>query len=165
MNLTELIKTDSIEENVTYTLNGHKEVIHPRADCTVSSEADEITQLKEISGKFYCYGQIKAEIISGKTKAKNRLSYLKSEMSLEQEKLLLIANPKARVTDKRLDSLVTVEPSVVAAKDKLAEFEKYEIKIDIILKALLLKEEELLEASRRNKKEMELLGNKINNLG
>jgi len=165
MNLTNLIKSESIEQNLTYSRNGQEVVVRPSIDCAIDSKANEITQLQKISGHFYFYGTIKAEISELKVNAKNDLTYKKAAAFLSGEEIIKKANPKARITDKILENYVNGHEDVQEAKSILAKLEKHESKLEIILKALLLKEEALIEVSRRNKQEINLTGKALNHLG
>lgn len=164
MDLTQLIKSNVLEEEIVYNRDGQETIEYPKSDCTIDDGTDEITQLKQISGKFFFYGSVKAKITELKTRAKNELTLVKSKTSISEELKIKAANPNARVTDKRLECLTNINPEVIKAKEALVKLEMNESNLEIILKALLLKEEELLESSRRSKQEINLRRNLVNNV-
>lgn len=157
MNLKEIIGTGEIEKTLSYTRKGVLVEAFPKNDCTIENGIDEIIQLQKVSGSYYFYGQILGEVTEAlndhKVGLKTRKSavFLKNQVELQQK--------KARVTDKVLENLVNVDTEVVQFQKSIAVLEGAEKKLETILTALKLKEDSLIETSRRSKKEIRAINN------
>jgi hypothetical protein len=159
MDVRNLIKTENIEQELKYMRGGQPAKAFPKEDCTVNPKVDEIEQLKKVSGAYYFYGQMKSEITGAISLAKVKLITRKSTVFLTEQ--IKLTEVKARVTDKVLEHIVNVDSEVVKIKESIAELEKAENKLEIIIKALLLKQDDLIEISRRKKQELKSINNLV----
>jgi hypothetical protein len=172
MNLKDYLKNHEIDEELTYTRAGEVCTANPRKDCSISGTVDEVKELYKVSGVYYFYGQISAMLLECRNELENNLSSQKetlnealinrkSSVFLTQE--IELKRLGARCTDKVLENLVNTDPKVVAIrseiknlsniKSQIIKVEGAENKLKIIKKALELKQEALIEISRRRKKE------------
>jgi hypothetical protein len=154
MDLDKIIKTEDIENELIYQRDGKILRSYPKKDCA-DDGTDEHEQLKKIPGQYYFYGEIKAEIIKALNKTKVDLSSKKASTFLFQQ--MELQKVEARITDKVLENLVNSEPEVVSLKAMAATLESAESKIETILKALLLKQDALIESGRRKNQELKAI--------
>jgi hypothetical protein len=178
MDLRDFLKDHEIEETLTHVRQGKTCVAHPREDCSIADTVDEVAELHKVCGAYYFYGSISAKILEAKEnlevslaaqkeKLNDSLQVRKSAVYLQKQVELQQAN--ARCTDKVLENLQNSDEQVIAIKGqlnqlsevkaKIVELNGAENKLKVIMKALLLKQDDLIEISRRKKEELKSIGN------
>jgi len=178
MDLRDFLKDHEIEEELTHVRQGQVCKAYPRNDCSIADIVDEVAELHKVCGAYYFYGSISAKILEArenlevslaaqKEKLNDSLQVRKSAVYLQKQMELQQAS--ARCTDKVLENLQNSDEQVIAIKGQLnqlsevkAEIVKLngaENKLKVIMKALLLKQDDLIEISRRKKEELKSIGN------
>lgn len=173
MQLSDYLKNTEIDEDLIYSRKGERCTAHPYVDCSIDSVTDEIGEMAKVSGAYYFYGQIACNLTEAKevTELKlatqketltDALAVKKSAIFLDYQQKLEAS--KGRCTDKVLEHMVNAHADVVILKtqltqlsilkNKILSIKSAENKIRIVLKALLLKQDDLIEISRRKKEEL-----------
>ncbi len=162
MNLTDLIETKEIEQELKYTREGIEAKAYPRDDCTIDGTIDTETQLEKVPGCYYFYGQILGEITQALNKQKVALKARKAAAFLWNN--MELTKIKQRCTDTILKSLVDDDKDVHTIQAAITVLEGAESKLGTILTALKLKQEGLIEIGRKKNLELKLKAKSINNL-
>lgn len=177
MDLREFLKDHEIEETLTYVRQGQVCKAYPQEDCSIADTVDEVVELHKVCGAYYFYGSISTKILEAKEnlevnlaaqkeKLNDSLQVRKSTVYLQKQVELQQVN--ARCTDKVLENLQNSDEQVIVIKGqlnqlseikvKIVELNSAENKLKVILKALLLKQDDLIEISRRKKEELKSIG-------
>jgi len=178
MDLTNLIKNIDVEEELIYNRNGQKCTANPKIDCSIDLNADEVDELRKMPSYYYYYGCIASDVTDAREIAEDELSgakdILSDRLAVRKSQVYLLEEQKlrqrdARCTDKVLESLINVDKEVIEIRDQLTKLsdakrkviklKNCEMRMKIILKALLIKQDDLIEISRRKKLEYKSYGN------
>jgi len=162
MNLTNLIETKEIEQELEFIREGNLCKAYPKDDCTIDGSIDTESQLEKVSGSYYFYGQILGEITQELNKNKVALKSRKAAAFLEKN--IELTQLKARCTDSILKSLVDVDSEAQKIQGVITILEGTESKLETILMALKLKQEGLIEIGRKRNLELKINAQSINNL-
>jgi len=176
MDLNEYLEKREIDEELKYFRQGKLCTAYPFKDCSISEPLDELAEMQKLSGSYYFYGMISCELLAEKEKVELELASKKEALTgaLEIKKSSLyllnqveLARTKARCTDKVLENMVSSNSEIAniksdllglsQLKERIIELKNVENKLKIILKALLLKQEDLIEISRRKKEELKTI--------
>lgn len=177
MDLTKFLEKNEIDEELIYMRGGKKCIAYPLKDCSISDVVNEVEEMSKISAAYYFYGQISCEILEAKEKMELALATKKEQLNenllvrksavyLKKQQELQQIN--SRCTDKVLENLQNSDEKVIVFKAqlnqlselkfKIVELRSAEGKFKIILKAILLKQDDLIEISRRKKEELKTIG-------
>jgi len=176
MNLAKFLENNEVDEELIYVRGGLVCKAYPLVDCSLIDIVDEVEELHKVSASYYFYGQISCEIIEAKEKLELNLISQKEVLSeallIRKSNVYLIQQvklqqTKSRCTERLLESLVNSDEEVISLtkqltnlsniKEKIIELRSAENKIKIILKAILLKQDDLIEISRRKKEELKII--------
>jgi len=177
MDLREFLEKHELDEELKHMRGGKLCTAYPRIDCNIADTVDEVAELHKVSGAYYFYGSISCMLLEAKEKLevslaaqKERLndSLLVRKSAVYLQRQMELTQAAARCTDKVLENLVNSDEQVISIKGqlnqlsdlkaKIVELGSAENKVKVILKALLLKQDDLIEISRRKKEELKSIG-------